>query len=177
MHHYRSRTAWLSVAVWMCLLCGGCEIRDAADMPAAGPNRPLDTTETEKRPEGGAIGRIVFESFARGSQAARAQQKPLLVFFTAGWCKYCHQMANETFSQEAVIRLSRKFVCVLVDADAEPQLCREFEVHGFPTVQFISPGGVRLNRVTGKQPARQFLAQMNAALGTMARRSELTVRR
>lgn len=181
MHYYRSQITCLSAAAWICLLCGGCEIRDAAEAPNTGGDgtRETGTRETgtaETRPAGAAA-RIDFESFERGRQSARSEQKPLLVFFTAGWCRYCHQMANETFTQEAVIRLSRRFVCVLVDADAEPQLCREFEVHGFPTVQFMSPGGVRLNRVTGKQAADEFIGQMNAALNTLARRPELTVRR
>lgn len=165
----------MSAAAWIGLLCGGCEIRDTADVANAGGGT-IETSAAETMPAG-AAGRIVFESFEHGRQAARTQQKPLLVFFTAGWCRYCHQMANETFTQETVIHLSRRFVCVLVDADAEPQLCRDFEVHGFPTVQFMSAGGVRLNRVTGKQAADEFIGQMNAALNTLARRPELTVRR
>lgn len=177
MHHYRSRLRWLTAMAWLWLLSAGCEIRDAADVPNANRGRPFEATDTDLLPEGTAAGRIVFESFERGWLASRAQQKPLLVFFTAGWCKFCRQMINETFTQDAVVRLSGSFVCVLVDADAEPQICREFEVHGFPTVQFVSPSGVRLNRVTGKQPAQQFIAQMNAALNTIARRPELAIRR
>lgn len=175
MHHDRSRMRWFLAVAW--LVCSGCEIRDATPVPNASQNRPFGANDAEALPEGLATGRIAFEGFERGCQVSRAQQKPLLVFFTAGWCKYCHQMANEAFTQEAVVRLSRRFVCVLVDADAEPAVCRDFEVRHFPTVQFVSPSGVRLNRVTGKQPAQQLIAQMNAALNTIARRPELTVRR
>lgn len=175
MEHYRS--GLLMAVVSTCAFCAGCEIRDAADTPDANQNRASELDDAGKLPYGVAAGQIVFESFERGCQIAREQQKPLLVFFTAGWCRYCHQMENETFTQDAVVQLSRRFVCVLVDADAQPQLCRDFEVHGFPTVQFVSPSGVRLNRITGKQPARQFLAQMNAALHTIARRPEWAVQR
>jgi thioredoxin-like negative regulator of GroEL len=105
---------------------------------------------------------------------ARAQQRPMLVFFTAEWCKYCHQMANDTLVQDPVVELSRSFVCVLVDADAEPDVCRKFEVRGFPTIQFVSPRGAPLNRLTGRQPARLLIAQMNAALHAVARRPDLS---
>ncbi len=73
--------------------------------------------------------------------------------------------------------LSRQFVCVLVDADAEPAACREFEVRSFPTIQFVSSRGVRLNRLIGKQPPHELIAQMQAALETLARRPELTTER
>lgn len=173
MHQFQRRMAWRIAAAWTLLLCGGCEIREAADATGAGYDRGI---EIGSPPADAAAARVVFQELERGSQRARAQQKPLLIFFTAEWCKFCHQMAQETFTQEAVIRLSQSFVCVVVDADSQPRVCREFDVHGFPTVQFMSPGGVRLNRVTGKQSARQFLAQMNAALSTLARRPELTAR-
>lgn len=171
--HQRCRILWLLVA---CLICGGCEIRDAADPPNADQGSPLTGNEAGRAPDGLAADHISFvQGFERGWKASRAQQKPLLLFFTAEWCKYCHQMANETFTQEAVVRLSQKFVCVLIDADAEREVCRDFEVHRFPTVQFVSPSGAPLNRVVGKQPANQLVAQMNAALNTIARRPELTV--
>ena len=162
-------TGWLLWAA--AALCAGCEIRDQS--PAA-----HNVGQASDQDEGLSRGRIAFvDGFERGHQIARQQQKPMLIFFTAQWCKYCHQMANETFIQDAVVSLSRHFVCVLIDADAEPDVCRQFEVRSFPTVQFVSPRGVRLNRVVGKHPAHQLIAQMQAALQTLARRPELTLPR
>ena len=159
--------------------CVGCEIRDASPVGEAGQTESGETgRQAGREPDGLARGRIAFvDGFERGSQIARTQQKPMLLFFTAQWCKYCHQMAKETFVQDAVVQLSRDFVCVLIDADAEPDVCRQFEVRAFPTVQFVSSRGVRLNRATGKQPAHQFIAQMQAALQAIARRPELTFER
>lgn len=177
MRHYRSGMLLLIAVAWTCLCCTSCEIRETDSAPTLDHGRPFEATDADAPPDGLDAGQMVFASLEHGYQTARAQQKPLLVFFTAGWCKYCHQMANETFTQQAVVQLSRRFVCVQVDADAQPQVCREFDVQGFPTVQFVSPSGVRLNRVTGKQSADRFLAQMNAALHTLARRPELNVLR
>ncbi|MGH7138783.1 MAG: thioredoxin family protein [Pirellulales bacterium] len=172
MCYERYWQSWLIAAI--CVLCGGCEIHDVSPGPDASRD---ETRATNPTLEEGAIapGRIAFvDGFERGTQMASAQQKPMLLFFTADWCKYCQQMANEVLVQDAVVELSRNFVCVLVDADTEPDVCRRFEVRGFPTIQFVSARGVRLNRITGKQPARLLIAQMNAALHAIARRPDPT---
>ena len=94
----------------------------------------------------------------------------MLVFFTAPWCEYCQQMAHEAFVQEQVVSLSQRFVCILVDADREPDVCRQFQVRGYPTVQFLSPWGTPLNRIVGKKPGHLVVADMHAALQALARR-------
>lgn len=172
MYYERHWNSWLIAAI--CALCGGCEIHDASPGPDASQ---AETGTVSQRADEDALarGRIAFVAgFERGVQIARDEQKPMLLFFTAEWCKYCHQMANEVLVQDAVVELSRNFVCVLVDADAEPDVCRKFEVRGFPTIQFVSARGARLNHITGKQPARLLIAQMNAALHAIARRPDLT---
>jgi thioredoxin-like negative regulator of GroEL len=95
----------------------------------------------------------------------------MLVFFTAEWCRYCHQMANEAFGQPPVVALSQHFVCVQIDADAERDVCQQFRVQAFPTVQFVSVRGVPLNRIVGKKPSRDLVLAMQAALQSVARRA------
>ncbi len=96
----------------------------------------------------------------------------MLLFFTAEWCHYCHQMANEAFTHPQVVGLSVNFVCVLIDADAEPDVCRQFQITGYPTIQFLSPRGVPLERVVGKQAGHQLMMAMQAALQNVARCAE-----
>jgi len=115
--------------------------------------------------------------YDRGYRLAREQGKPMLVFFTAGWCNFCNQMVAETFADAQVIEWSGRFVCIEVDADAEPDICRQFRVQGYPTIQFLSPRGVPLNRVVGRRPADQLVSQMQAALGATASRTLPTVTR
>lgn len=155
----------------------GCEIHDQpAESSDQGPAASIGQAANSQ--DAGSAGQIAFvEGFERGLQVARNEQKPLLLFFTAEWCKYCHQMQREAFLEQAVVELSREFVCVLVDADAEPDICRQFEVRGFPTVQFVSSRGLRLNRLTGKQPGSQLVMQMKAALQAVARRDKATQQR
>jgi len=112
------------------------------------------------------------KGYSQGHDRARWAGKPMLLFFTAEWCSYCHQMADEAFVDSQVVGLAESFVCVLIDADAEPEVCRQYGVRGYPTIQFTSTGGVPLNRLVGKQPAGHLALQMRAALQAIASRTD-----
>lgn len=164
----------------------GCEISDVPSGPKTSTTVSVNTADGAMNEAEGigptdsarlARGRIAFvNGYQPGLELARDQHKPMLVFFTAEWCHYCHQLANEAFVQDAVVEMSRQFVCVLVDADAQPEVCREFRVRGYPTIQFLSPHGVPLNRVTGKQPGHALVQQMQAALQVVARQGTSVTR-
>src|SRR5262245_61374435 len=106
----------------------GCEeappVKEAAEAPpAAVEPEPQSALPTVTR------GRIQFvEGFRPGSEQAMRDGKPMLVFFTAGWCNYCHQMEREAFTQEQVAELSERFLCILVDADHEADVCKQFQI-------------------------------------------------
>lgn len=165
------RSCLLRCAV-VALLAGvlaGCEqaVTEVESNPR--PTAAAEPPETAKV----ARGHIQFvEGFRRGYEQASRDGKPMLLFFTARWCEYCHQMADEAFVQEQVVSLSERFVCILIDADREPDVCRQFQVRGYPTVQFLSPWGTPLNRVVGKKPGHQLVIEMNAALQALARRPD-----
>lgn len=119
--------------------------------------------------------RIEFvHGFQRGYELAQQTGRPMMVFFTAPWCHYCHEMAAEAFVNPQVAELSQRFLCILVDADVEPDVCRQFGVRGYPTIQFLSPQGLPLNRVLGKRSAERLILEMQAALQATARRMDFT---
>ena len=101
-------------------------------------------------------------------------EKPMLVFFSATESVFCTQMLEETFADEKIVGLSKKFICIKVDIEKEPSVCRQFHVQSYPTVQFMSPKGVPLNRFTGKKEASQLVLQMHAALEAVAYRTSQT---
>ncbi len=143
------------------------------DMTNTPPNGP-DSSVSAPRPRPASPPQIEFvRGYASGYERAQQAGKPMLVFFTAEWCHYCRQMAREVFTDRRVVQLSRQFVCVLVDADEEPEVCRRFQVRGYPTVQFICPRGIPLNRLSGKTPVDQFARQMQAALQAIASRVQI----
>lgn len=187
-----------------CFASAGCEIRDGAtDSPAsahdgsppiataspeesrdsrgpgpAGSAHRSEAIAEQRRPAGAADRAIEFvEGYQRGLDLARQARRPMLLFFTADWCQYCHQLAQEAFRDEKVVELSHRFVCVIVDADAEPEICRRFQVRGYPTVLFVSPRATPLSRIVGKQPPQDFVVRMQAALQSVARSPDRVQRR
>jgi thiol-disulfide isomerase/thioredoxin len=175
----KHRSIWAG-AVAAAIFGGGCEIGTEAlppvvEEPAAAeasqPRWAPDAPLVEVKPRSPARGRLKFvEGYAQGYALAVSGRKPMLVFFTAPWCRFCHQMAGEAFTHPQVVTLAERFVCILVDADRDPQTCRQFQVTSYPTVQFVSPRGVPLDRIVGKKPAEQLMIAMQTALERTARR-------
>jgi len=131
---------------------------------------PLPPTASKSESPPSAYRSLRFiQGYHAGVAAAAAQKKPMLLFFTATWCHYCRQLAAEAFTDTTVVGLSERFVCVLVDADREPAVCRYFQVPAYPTIQFVSARGQPLNRMVGKRPSREVARQMQAALQQLAR--------
>jgi thioredoxin-like negative regulator of GroEL len=176
-----TRLSLLALAILLGLLAG-CEIGTEPAPSAESSGRHAAAGDTPGRNDrwvaathrqGPARGQLRFiDGFAAGYTKAIREQKPMLVFFTAEWCRYCHQMADDAFRNDQVINLSERFVCILIDADDEPNVCRQFQVESFPTIQFLSPRGEALNRVVGKQPGPQLMMAMQIALQNVARGAE-----
>ncbi len=159
---------WTAVAASALMI--GCEIRDE-QQPHLHATAPVATQSSHPSGSQAARGMLPFvEGYERGYARAQAESKPMLLFFTADWCHFCHQMADEAFTHPQVVRLAGQFVCVLVDADREPDVCRQYQVNGYPTIQFLSPRGVPLERIVGKKPGHQVMMAMQSALQNVARR-------
>jgi thioredoxin-like negative regulator of GroEL len=150
-------------------LLAGCEF-GIEGTPPPGTNYPHAQSSSGGRISGGHLSFV--SSYEQGFRQAATAGKPMLVFFTAPWCKFCHQMADEAFTHPQVVSLSSHFVCILVDADAEPAVCRQFSVTGFPTIQFLSARGTPLERIVGKKPGHQLMMAMQAALQSVARKAD-----
>jgi protein disulfide-isomerase len=146
------------------VVLAGCDAGGPPDQSGEPATRPSGPAEEPPRD-------IEFiDGYLRGYQQARQAGKPMLVLFAARGCGYCERMMSDASTDEQVVALSRRFVCILVDADAEPDVCRDFRVQGYPTIQFISPRGVPLNRLMGQTPSRRLALQMQAALEATASR-------
>lgn len=114
-------------------------------------------------------GKLPFiRGFSNGWNVAVKKQLPCLLFFTADWCTYCQQMEQTTFEDQAVANLAENFVCVLIDADHEKDVCQRFRVSGYPTIEFVSPSRGSIHRVVGRQSPSQLIHAMRVALDHVA---------
>jgi thioredoxin-like negative regulator of GroEL len=97
---------------------------------------------------------------------ARAQKRPVLLYWGATWCPPCNHLKATFFNRSDFAQLSRSFVAVHVDGDrpGAQKLGDRFKVRGYPTVIVLSPVGVEITRLPGEADAEQIMAALQAAL-------------
>jgi protein disulfide-isomerase len=92
-----------------------------------------------------------YTDVSLASQAAAAENKPMLLFFTGSdWCGWCHRLQREVFNTPAFTAWASSDV-ILVELDFPrnkvlPQnimeqnqmLQQQFGVQGYPTVWFVN---------------------------------------
>lgn len=80
---------------------------------------------------------------------ARAEDKPVLLAISAVWCHWCHVMDETSYSDPAVIAgINERYVPIRVDNDERPDVNRRYNMGGWPTTAFLTPGGDILNGAT-----------------------------
>ncbi|MFM8805694.1 MAG: thioredoxin domain-containing protein [Planctomycetia bacterium] len=130
--------------------------------------RPVRLTATSE--PGTAIEYV--EGYEAGLRRATAEDRPMLVIFRAAWCRWCAELAQGPLLDQRLVRLSRQFVCVGVDADRHADDCRRFGVKQFPTVILATSAGEEIRRWTGC-PTADELATAMTGVASVARLAEL----
>jgi len=93
---------------------------------------------------------------AEAFHAARAQDKPVMLFLSAFWCRFCQRMDEEAFSEtENIALLNAYFISLRVENGQRPDIDSRYNFNGWPTIAFMSPEGQLLGAVN-YLPADQF---------------------
>jgi uncharacterized protein YyaL (SSP411 family) len=86
---------------------------------------------------------------------ARQQNKPMMLFLSAFWCRYCQRMDEEAFSEtENIALLKAYFIAVRAENGQRPDLDVRYNQNGWPTIVFMTPLGepiMATNYLTGEQ--------------------------
>lgn len=73
-------------------------------------------------------------------------------------------MEDVTFRDTEVIRLSKQFVNVRIDADEESNLASSFGADGYPYTVVVSPSGKIVGSIVGYVEPNDFAARLKVAL-------------
>jgi thiol:disulfide interchange protein len=100
---------------------------------------------------------------------ATAEKRPLMLDFSAEWCKACKELEAHTFSEANVAARLARWVTVRVDlTNDRPELkplTEKYKVQGLPTVAFVTAEGRWLEdlTLTGFEPASEFMGRLDRA--------------
>jgi thiol-disulfide isomerase/thioredoxin len=91
--------------------------------------------------------------------AARADDKPLFLYWGAAWCPPCNQVKATIFNRQDFIERARGFVPVYVDGDSPSaqRIGTRFAVSGYPTMILFTPDGREITRLPGEVDADQYM--------------------
>lgn len=106
---------------------------------------------------------IVWLDYASGMEIAKAENKPMLVFFYRDSCPYCRKLnqgamtdtslavyLNENFVPIRVNTESRKLVTLDSLKITEAQLANEnWQIRGVPAMWLLEPDGCRIKKLVG----------------------------
>ncbi|MBH9552149.1 thioredoxin family protein [Inhella gelatinilytica] len=92
-------------------------------------------------------------------QAAKAEKKPVLLYWGAKWCPPCNQLKATLFNRADFIEQSHAVIPVLIDGDlpGAQKLGARFKVRGYPTMILFNGDGQELTRLPGEADAARVV--------------------
>jgi uncharacterized protein YyaL (SSP411 family) len=61
---------------------------------------------------------IGWQSYAKGIDIAKTQDKPVFLYFHADWCTYCTKLKKTTFADRKVLNyLNDNFISIAIDTE------------------------------------------------------------
>ena len=120
---------------------------------------------------GGETGLVWARSYQGALKVAEAESRPVMLFFTASWCPWCHKMEGQTLNQVDVVSKLRRFVCVKIDVEKHRDIALAYAISSLPRIIAINTHDEMVGDWLGYRDAEQFLellAQVQPYITTAA---------
>lgn len=97
---------------------------------------------------------------------ARAQQRPLFLYWGAVWCPPCNRVKADLFGREEFIRRSGAVLCYQLDGDSAgaQALAAHYRLRSYPTLVLYAPDGHEITRLPCELDGELFVAAFDTAL-------------
>ncbi|MFN0175052.1 MAG: thioredoxin family protein [Saprospiraceae bacterium] len=154
------------------VLLAACKSAKPAKKPAQ-PSAPWSDPVPNNSNAADNVAWIDSERLMPVLEMATQKNKPVFVEFYASWCAPCKVMEEDIFTQRAVYQyLNAKFLNFRTDFDsgAGRTIAQIYEVEKLPTVLFLAPNGVVLERHLGIANPSVLMALGDSALGKLGKR-------
>ncbi len=157
----------MTAAVWLALIgvgLTGCGGRTPDSLAGVLPARHSASQSVA----GAAHDRILWHGGDVDSAfaAARAERKPVLLYWGADWCPPCSRLKATVFRQPEFVDRTRQFVAVDLDGDlpGAQRLGEQFDVYGYPTVVVLSSDREEITRISTTMETAAYVRALDAAL-------------
>ncbi len=165
----------IATAVTLAVVVAACSRRDEAPavktppvaLAAAPAVAPVSTREVDRSDGGIAWQHAANDADVDAAFAtARAETKPVFVYWGAMWCPPCNQVKATIFNRQDFIERAQAFVPVYVDGDSPgaQKLGARFHVSGYPTMLLFSPRGEEVTRLPGEVDPARYTEVLNLGM-------------
>lgn len=124
------------------------------------------TTQVVSTKEHTYIGNLTWlNSYDAGLKKASQEDKPVVLYFWATWCKYCAKLNEEVLpSEEVNSKLRENFVLVAINIDEDKKTTSKYGVQYPPAIIFVNSKGEVITKLMGYTPEENFLRYVNRAM-------------
>lgn len=128
------------------------------------------TADDAQAPKDKGKSGITWVKYDEGLKLAKKLDKTIFIDFYTSWCKFCHKMDKETFSNKEVIEyFNEHFIAIKVNAESRTkiklpdgefsgrELARKYGIRGYPSYWFLKSDGKVISNLPGYRPPESFL--------------------